>query len=97
MNGTIRLKVTILVCIAGILVFPQYSDSERKNKNGLSIGEQFHRDTSLMWTDALGDLFRPKPTKPPLFKHYRDAKVIKLPVPVYRGTDLENAIAQNPQ
>ena len=82
--------LTILIPL--LLLVTSGGEAERKKKDDLSIGELFHRETSLSWTGALGDIFRPKPKKPPLFKRYRDADVIKLPSPRYRGIILEEAI-----
>lgn len=57
-----------------------------------SIGERFHRETSLTWLGVIGDLFRGRPDKPPQYKNYPDSKVIKLPKPAYQGISLEEAI-----
>ena len=57
-----------------------------------SIGERFHHETSLTWRSVLEDLFRTRPEKPPQYKTYPQAKVIKLPTPKYRGMTLEETI-----
>jgi SagB-type dehydrogenase family enzyme len=87
------IKFVIIMVLAAVLVFV-YSllapEEERQKK--LSIGERFHHETSLTWGGVLGDLFRPKPKRPPQYKTYPGAKVIKLPKPEYRGMILEEAI-----
>jgi SagB-type dehydrogenase family enzyme len=58
----------------------------------LSIGERFHRDTSLSWKGVIGDLFRSRPSKPPPFKRYPGAKIVKLSRPKNTGIPLEKTI-----
>jgi SagB-type dehydrogenase family enzyme len=60
----------------------------------LSPGGRFHHETSLTWRGVIGDVFRSKPKKPPQYKNYPDAKVIKLPKPACRGIPLEEAIGK---
>ncbi len=64
------------------------------DKKGLTIGERFHKETSLTWLGALGDLIRSKPAKPMQFKKYPQSKIIKLPKPEHRGISVEEAIAK---
>lgn len=66
----------------------------KERPNELSIGERFHRETSLTWRGVLGDLFRAKPKEPPPYKTYPGAKVIPLLKPTYRGMILEEAIEE---
>ncbi|MFH0812333.1 MAG: SagB/ThcOx family dehydrogenase [Pseudomonadota bacterium] len=79
------LLVSLLLSY-GILSWAQ---DEAKN---LSIGERFHEKTSLTWRGVVGDLFFPKPEKPPQYKEYSGVKKITLPKPDYRGMPLEEAI-----
>jgi SagB-type dehydrogenase family enzyme len=65
---------------------------ESNSDEGLSIGERFHKETSITWLGVLGDMFRSKPKEPPQYKTYPDAKVIKLPKPKHKGIILEEAI-----
>ncbi len=59
-----------------------------------TIGERFHRETSLSWTRVLKDVFSRKPPRPPQYKTYPGAEVVQLPLPDYRGMVLEEAIRQ---
>jgi SagB-type dehydrogenase family enzyme len=86
-------KFVIIVVFVAILVFVYtLLAREEGEQKELSIGERFHQETSLTWRGVLGDLFQPKPKKPPQYKTYPQAKVIKLPKPEYRGMILEEAI-----
>jgi SagB-type dehydrogenase family enzyme len=91
MRKYISLMIFLTILIPLLLLVTSDGEAEKK-KDDLTIGERFHAESSLTWSSALGDIFRPKPKKPPLFKRYRDAEVIKLPAPSYRGIRLEEAI-----
>jgi len=65
---------------------------ESSSKEDLSIGEKFHKETSITWLGVLGDMFRSKPEQPPQYKTYPDAKSIELPEPKYTGIVLEEAL-----
>ncbi len=78
--------VMLIVLVCGLFAMG------KEQKREQSIGERFHHETSLTWAGALGDLLRIKPKKPPQYKNYPGAKVIKLPKPHYRGIILEDAI-----
>jgi SagB-type dehydrogenase family enzyme len=84
--ATATAILILLVFVGGLLA------RQKENKKELSIGERFHNETSLTWRGALGDIFRTKPKKPPLYKTYPDSKKVKLPKPEYRGMTLEDAI-----
>jgi len=84
-------KLTVTAVLAVLLL----SDvSSAKKEKELTIGEKFHKDTSLTWKGVIGDTFRSKPKKPPEFKLYPDAKKIQLPKPDYKGVSVEEAIKQ---
>src|SRR3972149_8405902 len=85
----LSLSIAVLVLLASSLMPSAYSKEAEKE---LSIGERFHRETSLTWLGVIGDLFRGKPEMPPQYKNYPDSKVIKLPKPAYQGMSLEKAI-----
>ena len=57
-----------------------------------SIGEKFHKQTSLTWTEAIADVFRPKPKQPRPFLTIPGTKKIRLPRPKFAGMQLEEAI-----
>ena len=84
--GLITFLLTFLFFGYSILILGQ--DAQDK----YSIGERFHKETSMTWRGVLGDLFSPKPEKPPPYKNYSGMKKIKLPKPNYRGMILEEAI-----
>lgn len=66
--------------------------SKSKTEEDLSIGERFHKESSITWLGVLGDMLRSKPKQPPQYKTYPKAKLIKLPAPEYHGMILEDAI-----
>ncbi len=82
-----------LLSLSAFLVLSYIVIAKESNSHkGLSIGERFHKETSITWLGVLGDMFRSKPKEPPQYKTYPDAKVIKLPKPEYKGMILEEAI-----
>jgi SagB-type dehydrogenase family enzyme len=85
------IAAVILTAVAFVCVLPA-REKERKKK--LSIGERFHYETSLTWKGALGDIFRPKPKKPPQYKTYSGSKKVELPEPKYRRMTVEQAIKE---
>jgi SagB-type dehydrogenase family enzyme len=89
-------KISILL-IAVILVSTSVAgyvllDAGKKSQKELSIGERFHHETVLTWRGVIGDVFQLKPKKPPQYKTYPEAKVVKLPYPGYKGMSVEDAI-----
>jgi len=88
---------TLSLAIAGFVLFTDFFGLSAYSKDAekeLSPGERFHHETSLTWRGVIGDVFRSKPKKPPQYKNYPDAKIIKLPKPAYRGIPLEEAIGK---
>lgn len=68
---------------------------ERTTKKKLSIGVQFHYETSLTWRSAVKKVFRrafEKKVNP--YKVYPNAEVVKLPKAIYQGITVENALAK---
>ncbi len=60
---------------------------ESNSDEGLSIGERFHKETSITWLGVLGDMFRSKPKEPPQYKTYPDTieyslKVVTFPLEI---------------
>lgn len=90
-------KTRIIVLSTGImciLIFTYYEVliwSQNPPKE-LSIGESFHRQTSLTWAEVLADIFRTKPKSPLQYKIYSGAQRIKLSEPDYQRTAVEEAI-----
>lgn len=80
--------ILVLILVVGYVLLALGQKSQKE----FSIGERFHYETSLTWRGVLGDLFRAKPKKPPQYKTYPGAKLVKLPSPKYRGMTLEDAI-----
>jgi len=72
----------ILISLISILVlgYGIFGKSEKQQKE-LSIGERFQYETSLTWRGVVGDLFRARPKRPPLYKGYPEMKMVKLPKP----------------
>ncbi len=58
----------------------------------MSIGKRFHKETSLSWFSALGEIISSKPKKPSQYKTYKGVKKIRLPDPKYKGMKLEDTI-----
>ncbi len=84
--------LTILSLILIVLSDGYFSAPAIHAKEELSIGERFHKDTSLTWRGAIVGIFRKKPAKPPQYKGYPGAKQIKLPEPAHKGMPVEEAI-----
>lgn len=59
-----------------------------------TIGERFHKETSLTWRGAIGDVLRRKPPKPPAYKRYPNTERTTLPAPGYEGLSVEAAMRQ---
>jgi len=84
--------LTLLSLILIVLSDGYFSSTAIHAKGELSIGESFHKETSLTWRGAIGGIFREKPAKPPQYKGYPGAKQIKLPEPVHKGMPVEETI-----
>ena len=82
----------VIVLLIGLIFVCALAVAARKQQNNLSIGERFHRETSLTWRGVLGDMFRAKPKKPAEIKSYPGSKKVALPKPEYQGTTVEQAI-----
>jgi len=92
MNKKSKIVIfVILVIMVCVLFFDISLAQERK---GVTVGERFHKETSLHWLSALSGVFGAKPKKPSQYKTYPDAKKIALPKPGYQGLTVEQAIMQ---
>lgn len=87
-----KIFPTVLSLIVIVLSGGYFSAPAIHAKGELSIGERFHKDTSLTWRGAIGEIFRKKPSKPPQYKEYPGARRIKLPEPTHKGISVEDAI-----
>lgn len=86
-------KFTVTTALLTVLIFVGISLAQQKEQaKEVSIGERFHKETSLTWRGVVGDMFRAKPKKPPQYKVYPDASKIELPKPEYTGMTVEEAI-----
>ena len=83
------LRILIAAIMMGGCAVNVWSEQIEKGK---SVGEQFYRETSLSWSGVMGGLLKSKPSKPPLYKTYTGAKMVKLPEPTYRGATVEEAV-----
>lgn len=82
----------LVLFLAAIFGYKYTSGKQHYQRLNISIGEQFHQETSLTWQGVLGDIFKRLPKKPPLFKHYPEAKLIRLPKPMGNNMPLKEAI-----
>jgi SagB-type dehydrogenase family enzyme len=88
-------RIIIISGILGLLLlvlFIYRFSSGNSNPQNLTIGERFHKETSLSWKKALSDIFQTLPKSPPLYKEYKDAKVIRLPKVWEEHLSLEQAL-----
>ncbi len=86
-------KFAVIIALLIVLIFVGISLAQQKERaKEVSIGERFHRETSLTWRGVVGDMFRAKPKQPPQYKVYHDANKIELPKPEYTGITVEEAI-----
>ncbi len=93
LSPEVNLKVfwTLTLGSTALFVYLTLVQAENIDKE-LSIGERFHQQTALTWWEAIGGIFSARPEKPPLYKNYPGARVIKLLKPTYQGLPLEVAI-----
>ncbi|MFH1438410.1 MAG: SagB/ThcOx family dehydrogenase [Pseudomonadota bacterium] len=66
--------------------------AKKKEGAALPVGQRFHGETSLGPAGAPGDALAPKPARPPLYKTYKKAKVVKLPKAADGAMTVEQAI-----
>jgi SagB-type dehydrogenase family enzyme len=85
---TATTALLIVLIFVGILLAQQ----KEQEKKEVSIGERFHRETSLTWQGVGGDMFCSKPKEPPQYKVYPGASKIELPRPEYTGITVEDAL-----
>ena len=106
-RGKIALILAAAAC-AAVIVYMNAASSNGDNKGGvekgtmkkakkkegaaLPIGQRFHSETSLGLTGAPGDALASKPARPPLYKTYKNAKVVKLPKAADGAMTVEQAI-----
>jgi len=85
---TVITALLIVLIFIGILLAQQKKEKEKE----VSIGERFHKETSLTWRGVVGDVFRAKPRRPPQYKVYPRVNKIELPEPEYAGMTVEEAL-----
>jgi SagB-type dehydrogenase family enzyme len=86
-------KFAVTTALLIVLVFIGMSPAQQKeDEKGVSIGERFHKKTSLTWQGVVGDMFLTKPKEPPQYKVYPGATKIELPKPEYTGMTVEEAL-----
>lgn len=92
----VRHRISLIVISTALLslliIGFVLSADVKKSQKELSIGERFHHQTSLTWRHVIGDFLSFKPKKPPQYKTYPEAKLVRLPDPDYRGMIVEDAI-----
>jgi SagB-type dehydrogenase family enzyme len=91
------VKSFLWPCFLASFLFTIYSTlsvSAEEPSREPTIGERFHKETSLTWRDIVGDLFRSKPERPLPYKTYPESKTIQMPVPDHIGIPLEEAMAK---
>ena len=86
------ILVIAVIFVSTLLAGYVLLDAGKKSQKELSIGERFHHETFLTWRGVIGDVFQIKPKKPPQYKTYTGAKVVKLPGPGHQGMTVEDAI-----
>lgn len=84
-----KFSVTLLTVLIFVSIL---SAQQKKQEKKVSIGEQFHKETSLTRQGVTRDRFRAKPEQPPQYKVYPDANKIELPKPEYTGMTVEEAL-----
>ncbi len=81
-----------IACVLGALLGS--GPPEQRERENLSLGERFHRETAITWSGVIADMFTGKPRNPPPYKTYPGARVIQLPSAKYRGKSVEECIEQ---
>jgi SagB-type dehydrogenase family enzyme len=84
-----KLIVTLLIILIFVCILLA---QQKEQEKGVSIGERFHKETSLPWQGVGGERFRATPEQPSQYKVYTDANKIELPKPEYIGMTVEEAI-----
>ncbi|MCH7732003.1 MAG: SagB/ThcOx family dehydrogenase [Candidatus Marinimicrobia bacterium] len=94
MNNQQKIRIFVIPAVLLLVLVYSYGQlaAKQKPRKGFSIGERFHQETSLTWRGVIGNLFLTKPKKPPQYKTYPGAKLVKLPKPKYQGITVEEAI-----
>jgi SagB-type dehydrogenase family enzyme len=86
-------KFAVITALFIVLIFIGMSPAQQKEEEKeVSIGERFHKETSLTWQGVVGDRFRTKPKEPPQYKVYPGATKVELPKPEYTGMTVEEAL-----
>ena len=86
----VKLSITVAALI-GLLVI-ESGAMATESDTGLSIGERFHKETSITSLSIKKSLPRTKSARPARFKEYPGARIVKLPKPDYEGDSLEEAL-----
>jgi len=85
--GKFTVTLSIVLIFVGTLLAQQ-----KEQEKDISIGERFHKETSLTRQGVVGDRFRAKPEQPPQYKVYPNANKIELPKPEYMGMTVEETL-----
>jgi SagB-type dehydrogenase family enzyme len=86
-------KFAVTTALLIVLIFIGMSPAQQKEEEKeVSIGERFHKETSLTGQGVVGDVFRTKPKEPPQYKVYPGANKIELPKPEHTGMTVEEAL-----
>lgn len=82
----------LATCLLSVIVGYQTLPAGQATDKKLTIGERFHKETSVSWRGIIADFFRSKPDAPPQYKTYRGTPRMQLPSPVHRGLAVEDAL-----
>lgn len=88
-SAATQIKLPVAVLLTLLFIWPGTVSADKEK---LSPGERYHRESGLTWTGALADLVTRKPKMPAQYKRYPGAELIELPEPNHRGILLEEAI-----
>ena len=84
----------LTTCLFIVTAICQTLLAEQETDEKLTIGERFHKETSVTWRGIIADLFRSKPDAPAKYKTYPDTARTLLPTPVHSGLSVEDALRQ---
>lgn len=88
-------KSIVMAAILVVLLFICISQGQQnKKEKEASMGERFHKETSITREGTAADKLRAKPEEPPHYKVYPNTTKIKLPKPEHKGITVEEALKQ---
>ncbi len=73
---------------------PDRAKAREETAGGETLGERFHRETSITPGGSIADRGVERPKRPAAFKSYAGARVVELPEPGYRGLSVEEALGK---